>query len=313
MAQPLLRPDGDDSHSPIVDPTLWDALERECSHFEQYALETADGTTLRLYECGPAEAPPLLIVNPIGVPVLIAARLARALAQYYRVITWEQRGTSCTTEEFFRRPHRFDAFVGDLIDIHTARAYGAACPLIGICSGAALIVRAAAKRMLPCAPAVLINPMLPRVRDYSPSQFEITVVPYLRAIAAGNNAIATQLLQLGRSDASIPGLSDDMRLIQAADKASMRSPSSLTIYAAVVDSFTGQSFDEDIRMIGGEDVRIISALNDKMVSTESVRSLARLLPRASLREYDRFGHHSIFLDDRVRSDIADDLAVGGAL
>src|SRR5688572_16547288 len=116
-------------------------LEDTYAGFERVDVETADGCRLRAYECGPKEGPSVVIINPIGVPIVISTRLARTLSRTHRVICWEQRGYGAGAEAFRAMAHDFPAFLSDVREIVAQRAKSP-CVLIGVCSGAALAIKA---------------------------------------------------------------------------------------------------------------------------------------------------------------------------
>jgi pimeloyl-ACP methyl ester carboxylesterase len=284
---------------------------QELHSFRTRDVCMTDGTRLRVFECGPTGAPPLIIVNPIGIPVLLVARLAQRLSESFRVICWEQRGVNATPADFFSRPHGFESFVDDLAQIAALSGASDCHPMIGVCSGAAQLVRATATGKVTPSSLVLISPQLRFGVGYRPSQFERTVVPYMRAISSGRVEIAQQLMELSNRTAFAPGTSEDVLLMHAADS-SLQSLDSLRIYASTVETFTSQLCDADFAAIS-QDVCVVSARGDKIISVESVRQLPTLMRSARYREYSEGGHHAIFLNAKLREDIYADLTATGTL
>lgn len=287
-------------------------MAQELRSFQSRDLQVADGTRLRVFECGHANAPPLIIVNPIGIPVLLVARLAQRLSESFRVICWEQRGLNATPDEFFARPHGFDAFVSDLVEIAALHGASEAHPMIGVCSGAAQLVRATAQGKLSPSSLVLISPQLRFSEGYVPSQFEANVMPYMRAIASGRLAVAEQLLSLSKREFFAEGTSEDVLLVHAADSSNLQSLDTLRIYASTAETFTAERFDADLGALC-QSVCLVSARGDKVISVQSVRRLPTLIRNARYLEYSEGGHHATFLNARLREDIHAELTASGTL
>jgi pimeloyl-ACP methyl ester carboxylesterase len=288
------------------------ALARELSAFRCDDIVVSDGSRLRTFECGPQTAPPLIIVNPIGVPILLVTRLARRMSGCFRVICWEQRGVNAPATDFFSRPHDFNAFVTDLVEIAERSGVHEECPMIGVCSGATQLVRAAATGRISPTTLVLVSPMLRYSAGYQPSQYDLTIVPYMRAIAAGRLGVANQLLEISRRESFDPGESEDAILVKTADRCNLQSLDALRVYAATASAFAEERCDADLETIE-QQVCIISARGDRMISPESVRHLPTLMRSARLREYAEGGHHAVFLNEKVREQIYADLTSDGTL
>ncbi|HET9396214.1 MAG TPA: alpha/beta hydrolase, partial [Nitrospiraceae bacterium] len=265
-------------------------LSREsCRDFKYTDLQMRDGTSLGIYECGPDSAPPVVIVNPIGAPILVASRLMRSLADGYRVICWEQRGCTSDVETFTRRPHDFAAFVNDLLDV-VEHIGGRSCGLVGICSGASVVIRAVARDWVRAAPLILVSPLVRFTRGYVPSLFDRAVVPYMQMIGSGNRALAKDLMALdaAKPAAQNPHATEDEVLMEAAGRWSMRSLESLLVYARAVQAFSTPRLETEFSQVA-QRVCVFSAADDTMVTIQSVRTLVQLLPQAHLTEYAKGG------------------------
>jgi pimeloyl-ACP methyl ester carboxylesterase len=273
--------------------------------FEHVVVETADGCRLNAYECGPAGAPSVVIINPIGVPIVISTRLARALAETHRVICWEQRGYGVGAAEFGAIAHNFTAFLGDVRDVVTQRAKSP-CVLIGVCSGAALAIRAVTTKLVDVSRLVLVSPAVRFTDGYVQSLYDLAVVPHLRAVGDGNRKLAADMLEMraaGLADGAPAARSSDEAIVEAADTASLESLETLTVYGQVVKTFTDERLDDDIRRLR-QRVAVLAAADDKVVSIKTVRQLCKALPDAELQEFANGGHYMVFLRpdvvDRIR-------------
>ena len=281
-----------------------DRLSREsCRDFKYADVRMRDGTSLGIYESGPQGAPAVVIVNPIGAPILVAARLMQSLADTYRVICWEQRGCNSDLETFARNPHDFAAFVHDLVDV-VEHMGGGPCGLVGICSGASVAIRAVARGWVRAAPLILVSPLVRFTRGYVPSLFDRAVVPYMQMIGSGNRALAKDLLAL---DAAKPAEQNehstaDELLMEAAGRWSMRSLESLLVYARAVQAFSVPRLETEFGQIV-QRASVFSAADDSMVSIQSVRSLVQQLPQADLTEYPKGGHLMVSTSKQLHSAI----------
>jgi 3-oxoadipate enol-lactonase len=74
-----------------------------------------DGSALRCYAAGRADAPVVAIVSACGMPVGLLRRWITGLSGRFRVLTWESRGLFGTLDEGFdRRGYDLPAQAGDL-------------------------------------------------------------------------------------------------------------------------------------------------------------------------------------------------------
>lgn len=279
------------------------AIADTYSDFERSQVLATDGTALDVYECGIPHGSPVVVVNPVGVPVVLPSRLMRRLGEHHRVICWEQRGCRETSPEYLAKPTEYSSFVSDLVRIVEVKG-GTGCALIGICSGASLAIAAVANDLVKVAPLVLVSPAVRFCQGYSPSIFDQAVVPYMQMIAAGDRVIAESILELNAAQASQRHLTagEDERLIEAADRWNLRSIESLLVYAKTVGAFAGESMDAYLPRVR-QKVLLISAADDGIVAIATVRQLAKLLPQADLLEYPSGGHFLVFLNAEVRAKI----------
>jgi pimeloyl-ACP methyl ester carboxylesterase len=271
--------------------------------FERVDLTMRDGSKLAAYERGPVGAPAVVIVNPIGVPIVIASRLARRCAERYRVVCWEQRGFRADPREFFEKPHDYATYISDLLEVVAQRA-AAPCILVGVCSGAALVIKAIATKLLEASRLVLVSPAVHFKEGYAPSVFDQAFVPYMRMISSGRRQLAKEILDMRAArlaeQQAPPSL--DEQIAEAADTASLDSVDSLTVYARSVQIFTDQRLDAEIAQVP-QKAHVFSAADDRTVSIRTVRELCRRLPNSELREYKTGGHYMAFLRDDVQEAI----------
>jgi 3-oxoadipate enol-lactonase len=123
-------------------------------HLEYSVVDGIGGTPLRCYASGPADAPPVLLVAPCGMPVELVAAWITALSTEHRVLTWETSGLFGDEAERARLNQaylagtprdRVDAQTRDLITVlESDKARDA--HVVGLCGGAVLALSAAAQR-----------------------------------------------------------------------------------------------------------------------------------------------------------------------
>ncbi len=122
--------------------------------WQQFTVTGAGGTTLRCYAAGAATAPAVLVVAPCGMPVELIAPWLAALAQRFRVLTWETCGLFGTAAERAALDdsylegtprERVQAQSADALRVlgHCGVAYA---DVIGLCGGAVLALAAAVER-----------------------------------------------------------------------------------------------------------------------------------------------------------------------
>jgi 3-oxoadipate enol-lactonase len=269
-----------------------ESLTDGLADFDRSTLLSADGTVLDMFAIGPSHAPKVVVVNPLGVPLLICSRLMRRLSARYRVVSWEQRGCNASRSEFFARPHDYAAFVADLVQVIES-LNAKPCALIGVCSGAALAIRAIAERRIVVEPLVLVSPAVRFDSGYVTSVFDLAVVPYMQRISAGEPELAESILEMRSAAApTTQYASEDERLAEAADKWGLRSLDSFHVYARTVSVFHGERMDMDFPRIR-QKAFVLTAIDDQTVAAASVRRMVALLPNAELSEYATGGHFMI--------------------
>ncbi|MFG3016312.1 alpha/beta fold hydrolase [Streptomyces cinerochromogenes] len=109
-------------------------------------VRAGDGTPLRCWSAGPADAPAVVLVTACGMPAGLAAGWMRALAGPFRVVTWESRGMFA--EPGGHRPAPLAGYdvasqAGDLTAVLDALDIPGA-HVMGLCGGAVVALAAAA-------------------------------------------------------------------------------------------------------------------------------------------------------------------------
>lgn len=110
----------------------------------------ADGSPLRCYAHGPADAPVVVLVSACGMPVGLLRRWMAGLGTRLRVLTWESRGlfpARGTLDEDFDR--RGDDVASQAADLHAVLDLFDvdAAHVVGLCGGAAVALAAASDRV----------------------------------------------------------------------------------------------------------------------------------------------------------------------
>jgi len=284
------------------DELIWGAYR----DFKHSQVAARDGTLLDVYEYGLQHGPPVIVVNAIGVPLVLASRLMRRLGERNRVVSWEQRGCRTELKDFLTKPHDFGSFVADLVRVVEATGGADGCSLVAICSGAGLAIRAVAEKLVTATSLILVSPSVRFAQGYSPSIFDLAVVPYMHMVADGNLALAQNMLDLGAVHQSHQNANTgaDQHLIHSADRWSLRSIDSLVVYAKTVRAFSAQQLDSDFPRVH-QKVLVLCAADDRTLSIASVRRLTELLPDAVLVEEPSGGHFLVFLSAEVQSRICE--------
>jgi len=279
------------------------ACIRDCyAHFERHDVATR-GVNLITYEAGPEEAPVVVIVSPIGVPLLVVSRLALQLASRYRVVCWEQRGMGESSVSFLGTRPEYVDYVADVLAVVSQRAKSLAA-VIGVCSGAALAIKAAAPGSMPPHALLLVSPAIFFSDGYVPSQFDTSVTPFMRMIDGTNRGLAEDLFDLRRSSrrTTLAETVSDLEVMEAADTLSVASIDSLLVYSRIVRVFTDQKLDRELASTPSR-VHVFATQDDSTVSIRATRRLCQLLPDAVLHEFAQGGHFSLYTRQEVRDAI----------
>ncbi len=191
----------------------------------------------------------------------------------------------------------------DVLDVIAQRAHAAAA-LVGVCSGASLVIKAIVGGHIQPASVALVSPAIFFSTGFVPSAFDTSVVPFMRMIDGTDRQLAGDLFDLRMSSIRDrdPEFIDDSVIVEAADTVCGASVESLLVYSRIVKTFTDQRLDAEIAAVG-QLIHLFAAVDDSTVSIQSTRRLRGLLPEAVLHEYAGGGHFCVFTRSDLQTDV----------
>lgn len=120
-------------------------------------IRAADGYLLDAYEMGRRDAETIVLINALGLPFALLARLGLALSERFHVVGWDARGCPEITDPFEDRFASVDVQAADLLRIndHFGGAIGTA---VTWSSGAFVLLKAMKTGFASCRHRVLLAP-----------------------------------------------------------------------------------------------------------------------------------------------------------
>lgn len=123
-----------------------DVMERDpLRRFRVRAVRSASGAMLKVFEAGPTDAEPWLLVLPYGVPAELSFALAQQVSREFRFVTFEGPDLVSTVEEFDLCTHGVDAHADDIAAVVDSLGVERV-HLSGVCAGVIPCLRFAHSR-----------------------------------------------------------------------------------------------------------------------------------------------------------------------
>jgi pimeloyl-ACP methyl ester carboxylesterase len=276
-------------------------LVRRAAVLERRIVTAPDGRPLAAFVAGPADAPTVLLVNPLGSTCLFFVPLIEILARDHRVVTWETRGL----------PGWYpDDAPGDRAwapEVHTADLAavvggtgGGVTSVISYCSGSHVAVHAIARGALAPARVALISPPIELRGDGPKTLYQKTMPPLLARIARGGPRTVALFRALLQHGAQVPPGAADHEL-HVLNNLPFTSDDRTYRYAALHAAWYGTPWRELLAQIAIP-VAIFHGSADEIVHTDTARALAAALAGARLHVYEHHGHFAVATCDALIAD-----------
>jgi pimeloyl-ACP methyl ester carboxylesterase len=283
---------------------------------EYRTIEAGDGRPLATFTAGPASAPVVLVVNPLGASCLFFAKLIERLVRTRRVVTWESRGL---TERFPEAPagdHEWapDTQVGDLAAVLAAAKVARVESVIAYCSGSYTALYAAATGAITASRIALISPPL-EVEAAGPGDgrtlYQQTVPPLLSRIARhGPKTAAVIRAILRQGSHAAPG--DPDYELHVLNNLPFRGDDSTYRYASLHAAWHHTPWRDLLANLDAQ-TAIFHGTDDDLVHTDTVTALTAAIRGAELRVYERQGHFAVYTCEALIGDVVRFSAAEGAL
>lgn len=99
-----------------IDVAKW-ADEDVLKNMSVGSVSMSDGYPIRTYQMGDPQAEKLLIINSLGLPFFLVARLGLALSKQFHVIGWDHRGSPETSDDFVNAHASIEQQASDVADL----------------------------------------------------------------------------------------------------------------------------------------------------------------------------------------------------
>lgn len=293
--------------------TLTEDLELSVSR-----LEGAHGAPLYVYEAGPPEAPPVVLINPAEAPFLLMSRLFSLLSCHFRVIAWDNPGSPFMTEPdgpwMAPTVARMSA---DLFAILAAR--GVRRPhVVSWCAGALVYLWSFAAQRMETASVSLIAPPGIVSRSAHKTPFQTFFLPLVLQLASGQ---CLDEARLARRILAVPNervlLNDVDQTIFDLTRLPVRHEGALKRYAHLMKVMCSERppapegaaspsyadiMDEACR---SSRIGILHCEDDDIFSVDCSRDVAERHGTVCLKVYPNGGHFVLFKDpQQLAPDIA---------
>lgn len=277
-------------------------LKQEFIGFKQDIVVAKDNVSLNAYTIGDLNKPTIVFCNAIGVSKDILLPLVNRLTNDYSIVTWDTR-TLCSENEGGSEDNvdvSFPRLVNDIKDI--LDYYGIKkCLLIGWCNGARLALKFASIHKDKVEGLLGLNGEY--IIGKKPAAYEKTnwqVMSYIAASRKNAESYFPVFNKPNAKEASQKTYNEHKQYIES----SYSTITNLYKYAKIINEFTKEPIcDQDFNLTSK--VKMMSGLDDEMVSLESTRELVKHIHNAEHQEFKGIDHYGLFYSNEYQQQIVD--------
>lgn len=276
---------------------------RRASILEDQIVTVEDGRALAVFSAGRAEAPTVLLVNPLGVSCLFFVKLIELLSRHHRVVTWETRGLpdyysddAAGGSEWAPETH-----ARDLSKVLAAAGRDHADTVVSYCSGSYLTLYATARGLIAPRRVALISPPLELHAEGEKTLYQKTFPPLLTRIARSGLQMAAIVRGIMRQGAQRAETDTDYELHVLNDLPFTRDEFTYR-YACLHAPWQAIPWTDLLGQIAVS-TAIFHGTDDEIVHPDTVAALAAAVPGAGLRLYERQGHFAVYTSEELIHDV----------
>ncbi|WP_444944867.1 alpha/beta fold hydrolase [Microbulbifer sp. ZKSA006] len=280
-------------------PVTDTAVKQQLVGFAKESIMTSDDVVISVYTLGDFRKPTLICCNAVGVSNDILLPLARKLSDDYSLITWDTRTLSSGhdfNDNIDVSLQRLAKDIEEILDYYAIEK----CQILGWCNGARIAMKFACLHGNRVEALSLFNGEY--IYGDKPAVYEKSHWRVMSHIAKSKANAESYFSVFNKSDSG--GMSDAdnstsgiCNYRSAELKGYVEQPyrtiNSLYNYAKIVNEITkepisGEDFAIDCKVL------MMSGLEDKMVSIDSARDVARDLQNVEYRELASIDHYGLF-------------------
>ncbi|MDE2077531.1 MAG: alpha/beta hydrolase [Burkholderiales bacterium] len=275
------------------------SVMREGAALTSTRLRTDDGISLHALSCGQPGRPVVLLANAVGVSALFIARLAKALAVHYHVVSWESRGmpdigttplSACVSLE---RQCQDALAVLRHFDCKPSA-------VVSYCSGSNVAAYALSTRLMTAQAWCAVSPSI-NVATANQTDYQRTMLPLWRRLAEGNprQAALVKALLARRNPSEETGPRSELLHLNGLPFASGESTYQ---YARLQAACMAPEWAPLLNAIAVPTL-ICHGTQDVIIHRDTSDHVARHVPGAQLIDIPDSGHFSVYESDRLHTEI----------
>jgi pimeloyl-ACP methyl ester carboxylesterase len=262
-------------------------------------LRTDDGITLHALSCGQPGRPVVLLANAVGVSALFIARLAKALAAHYHVVSWESRGlpdastTPLSASVTLARQCEDALAVLRHFDCNPSA-------VVSYCSGSNVAAYALSIGLMTARAWCAVSPSI-NVATANQTDYQRTMLPLWRRLAEGDprQAALVKALLTRRNPPGEAGLRSELLHLNGLPFASGESTYQYARLQAACMAPEWAPLLNDIAV----PTLICHGAQDDIIHRDTSDGVARHVPGAQLIDIPDGGHFAVYESDRLHTEI----------
>lgn len=275
------------------------SMMQEGAALSSTRLRTDDGVTLHALSCGRPDQPVVLLANAVGVSGLFIARLAKALAAHYHVVSWESRGlpdmsTTPLSASVSLERQCLDA----LAILHYFNSTPSA--IVSYCSGSSMAAYALSTKLMTVQAWCAVSPSI-NIATTNQTDYQRTMLPLWQRLADGapRQAALVKALLTRRSPPGEAGLRSELLHLNGLPFVSVESTYQYARLQAACMASEWASLLNDINV----PTLILHGSQDDIIHRDTSDSVARHVPGAQLIDIPDGGHFAIYESDPLHTKI----------
>ena len=284
-------------------PAQQDAqLVRDGAIFRRSMVKARDGRRLAVFEAGDRTHPTVLLVNALGMSVLFLAALARYLAPVRHVVTWESRGLPDASNTDLNDDLAIVRHAEDAADVLASTGREAEA-VVSYCSGANVATYALTHDLLSTSKLCIVSPSVELPTAHGQTDYQRTMLPIWRAIAASGLRQATLVHYLLR-DSQLSRLHGPDAELHELNNLPFLSPESTYLYARIQAACLEPTSLDRLSSLKAATL-VIHCNDDDLIHADTARGLAAAIDGSRYAQLNDVGHFGIYTSNALHRLVAD--------
>ena len=277
-------------------------LARNGAIFDRSTVTARDGRRLTVFEAGDRAHPTILLVNALGMSVLFLTALARHLAPTHHVVTWETRGLPDSSNVGLNDDLTIARHAEDAADVLAGTGCEAEA-VVSYCSGVNVAIYGLTHDLLSAPKLCVISPSIELPTAHGQTDYQRTMLPIWRSIAASGLRQAALIHQLlGESQAAQPGgLDAELREL---NNLPFVTAESTYLYARMQAACLEQASLDRLSSLKTTAL-VIHCNDDDVIHADTSRAFADAVHGSRYEQLNDAGHFGIYTSNALHRLVAD--------